>query len=73
MRAGLVRNPSMAFQSVRPAQVARREHRPCRADPVDRLPHERQSQINPASHLRSEFLETFGAERARSTLRGGRQ
>ena len=41
---------------------------PRRADPVDRLPDERDSEIDAPSHLRGEFLESFGPKRAGSPL-----
>jgi len=40
------------------ARSARKSVRPHRADPVNRLPYERNSEVNPAFLLRGEFLES---------------
>ena len=54
-------------------KVARQSVRSHRTDPVNRLPHERKSEIDPPCYLRGEFFESFGAERASRPLRGRRQ
>ena len=50
-------------RGTRACKVARKASAPYRAAPVNRLLYERNSEVNPPSYLRGEFLESFGPER----------
>ena len=46
---------------------------PRRADPLNRFPDERRSEVNASSDLRRKLVKTLGSEHTRGALRCGRQ